>query len=473
MVKTKEQMTAELLEKLEGVEGWGGTIDNRLKTLEQSVDGFKANQVDAKQVGEDLAQIKATQQQLRTLIRTNRGGAYVPGLEDEAERFNLVRAFTAMKRSRKDDWSDVGAQRELEVLKAVKVKAAQSIGEDTLGGYFVPDQVIPDVIQAVYTQSVFVNLDGLTGETNVSVIGGLTGGNVKIPRFDGGCVAFWIGEEAAFTETLAKVGDVNMNPKKAGALIKMTDAYQRFAGYGLDRLVRRDLSAALAKLVDRAVMYGKGGDDEPRGIAYNQDIKLYSAQSGNTLANTAAAVTAENSNAWTGAELDFDGLDAMKLALEEDDISPDASTRYIFAPRYRRRVASLKVSQYATQTLNFGYLLGSPMLNDARLAEIIGPFSKWNQMPTKNKAGATVNATPSGGGTSLVFTDILFGRMSEVLLGRWGGIEVEDDAGKGTGFATDHTFLKIRMYCDVGFRQPRAIILCPDAKARGALPTGT
>ena len=61
----------------------------------------------------------------------------------------------------------------------------------------------------------------------------------------------------------------------------------------------------------------------------------------------------------------------------------------------------------------------------------------------------------------------MYGNLSEVILGRWGGIQLTDDQGKGKGFTTDHIYIKMRMWVDVGIRQPRAIVWCPDATVRG------
>lgn len=462
-MKTKEQQAAELLAKLNGMfEGDDGlpAIIERFKALEKTVKEFEG--LDLKKCLEEVDKIKASQETIRNRIRNFKGGAYVPGLEDEGKDFSLIKALTGIRRG-EGDWGNVGASKEKAILDACRQKAAQSIGDDSLGGYFVPDQVIPDVIAAIYTKSVFIALDG-EGETVATVIGGLQGGNVRIPKFEGGTVAFWIGEEDAYTESLATVADISMNPKKLGVLVKLTDAMQRFGGFGFEALLRRDITKAAAKKLDLAILQGKGGDNEPRGLVNDPNVKIFSAQSGATVANNPTAITAANSGDWTGGEVTFDVLDNMDLVLEEDDVDFDSTFRTVAAPRYYKRLKQSKVDHYTSQTTNQAYLLGMPMLTDKKLQEVIDSFSKMNQISTVGKPGAIVGA-PSASGT-LKYSTVVRGNLGDVLIGRWGGIEIEDDRGLGTGFATDHTFIKLRMYADVAIRQPRHLIFSPDAKVR-------
>lgn len=458
--KEQAKQAAELLQKLNGLFDGDNSLPNiieRFKHLETQVEEFKG--LDMKKCLEEFDKLKAAQDTLVRQIRSSKSGVYVPGLEEE--EFSLLKCFTGIRRG-KGDWKNVDAQKEKAVLDACQAKAAQSIGDDSLGGFFVPDQVIPDVIAAIYAQSTFIALDG-DGTTLASVLGGLSGGNVRVPKFEGGTVAFWIGEEDAYTESLASVGDISLNPKKLGVLVKMTDAMQRFGGFGFEALLRRDITKAAARKLDIAILSGKGGDNEPRGLVNHPEVKIFSAETGTTVANNAAAILAHSGGDWAGGELDYDGLDDMMLVLEEDDVLMDASQRIVGAPRYFKRLKQLKVDNYSAQTVNRPYLLGMPMLTDARLTEVIGPWSKFNQIGTTDLPGAIVGAPSTA---AAKFSTVVSGNLADILVGRWGGIEIEDDAGKGTGFSTDHTFLKLRMYADVGIRQPRSLIFSPDVKVR-------
>ncbi len=320
----------------------------------------------------------------------------------------------------------------------------------------MPGCAIPDVIQAIYTKSVFINLSG-EGTTRVSVLDGLMGGNVKVPKFDGGLIAYWIGEEDDYAESQVKVGDVSMNPRKLGILVRLTDAMRRFQSYGFETLLRNDMSRAAAKKLDWTIAYGRGTDDMPKGIV-NYDIKFYQAETGNTLTRAEAEAFAD----WDGGTLDFDGLMDMELALQEDDIDLDSSQAWISCPRFFKNLKQLKVAHYTGQTDEKAYLLGAPFISDAALTGIIGAWDWSNQIPNNNLPGESPDFQTDS--VTQKYTDVFGGNLSNVLLGRWSGIEVEDDDGKGMGFTSDHTYLKLRMYADVSVRQERSLIMCPDAQ---------
>lgn len=457
-VKTKEQQAAEMLEGLTELMKDDGlkTIGSRVKALETTLEQFKG--IDLKKTIEEVDKLRARSEAMQTAIRSSKRGLYTPGLEDAGKNFSLMRAINAIKTG---NFQQAGYEKE--VMDSVRAKASQQVGQDTLGGYFVPDQVIPDVIEAIYTRSAFVQLVGEEGETSVSVYDGLSGAAVKIPKFEGGMIAYWIGEEDEYTESQATVGDITMNPKKLGLLMRMTDAMKRFQGYGFEQRVRKDAARALAKKLDWTIMFGTGTQDMPRGILSHDNIKIYRAETGATYATVAAAQAAAN---WVGAALDFDGLMNMALALEEDDIGLNESAKVIGHPRFFHKLKQAKILNFSNQSTQQPYLLGQPMLSDVKLKDYIGPYAKTNQISSLSKAGETINATASGNGANPLFTTVVTGNLDEIVLGRWGAIEIEDDGGKGKGFTSDHSYVKMRMYADIAIRQQRSIIVCPDAQVR-------
>jgi len=467
MTLTKEQQAAQLLEKLnslfEGDEGLPKVLE-RLKVLEAFSEDLKG--MDLKKAVEEFDLLKTRQESLVKQIRSSRRGFYVSGIED-IEEFSILKAMVAVRDGRMCRELEImqqAAKKKQEVLGDAHLKAGQIAGQDSLGGAFIPDQVIPEVIAQIFTRSVFVNLGGPEGSTTrISILEGLSGGTVRVPRFDGGLVAFWIGEEDAYTESIASVGDMTMNPKKLGILVRITDTMRRLQGFGFENLLRQDMTRAAAAKIDYTVAYGTGSDNEPRGIVNHSGIKIFNATTQSATGNTAAELAALDAD-WAGGELNFDGLQNMQLALEEDDITIDASHAYLSAPRFWQRQKQLKIENYTSQTAGNPYLLGAPFLSNARLAAIIGDFDGSNQIPSSNLPGASV-AAPT---TSVVVksTDVFAGNLNNVVLGRWGGIEIDDDAGRGKGFTSDHIYMKLRVYLDVGIRQERSIIVCPDALAR-------
>jgi len=455
-----EERFAQLLTQMEtlvGDDGEFASFKDLVTAIQTDVAALK--KTDPAKVLEELDRMKSGQATLARQIRNSRRGLYVSGIEDED--FSLLKAMCAVKSG---DWSLAGKEKEM--MDQWRSKAsAQAIGDDARGGYFVADQVIADVIAAIYTKSVFINLAG-EGTTRVSVLEGLSGANVKIPKFLGGLIAYWIGEEDNYIDSMTTVGDVNLNPKKLGVLVRITDSMRKFQSFGFENLLRNDMQRAAAKKLDWTIMYGTGGDNTPRGITHANGIKIYSAQSGGvgTLGTTplnAAPFQAD----WQGGEMDFDDLDNMILALEEDEIDLDASAAIISSPRFIKRLKQLKILNFSGQTTGQPYLLGAPTLSDAKLRDALGmDIDSTTQIFSNNMPGESINAPTTS--TEEEFTDVFSGNLAEIILARWFGIEIEDDAGKGKGFVSDHIYMKLRMYADIGYRQERALIMSPDVRAR-------
>jgi len=446
----EKQLAAMIQDIADPNEGFLATRE-KVKGLLTMVEQFKG--LEASKILAQLELLKAKQESFTEMVKRSKHGPYISGIEDQ--KFSILRAMVAI---RTGNWK--GAEEEQKLMEAVREKASQSVGDDKRGGFFVPDQVIPDVIGGIYTRSVFINLVG-EGTQRISVMEGLTGGNVHIPKFDGGLVAYWIGEEDEYAESQTDVEDVTMNPKKMGILVRITDTMRKLGSFGFEQLLRRDMERAAAKKLDWTILYGSGSDKMPRGVANTPGIKIYSAQSGTVVDHDTLATAQAD---WDGAVLDFDGLDNMLLALEEDDITLDESSAIIAAARYFRGLKQLKVDNYSAQAVNRPYLIGAPMLPDSRLRDIIGEFDKSNQIPTTNKPGASVGAPTDS--TTEKYSDVLAGNLSTIVLGRWAALEIDSDMGKGKGFTSDHEYLKLRLYADVSVRQGRELILCPDAKVR-------
>lgn len=429
-------------------------MDEAVKAIQAqmlALNGLK--DFDPKTVLEEIQRVKANYDTLTKKIRSSKGGFYIPGLEDEAEKFSLVRAIFAIKSG---NWK--AAPFEEEVFKQARQKAGAVMGVDSQGGFFVPDQVIPEVISAIYVRSVLIDLNG-DGQTRMSVIDGLVGGQVRIPKFLGGMIAYWLGEEDTYAESAAKVGNVTLSPRKMGLLTRITKEMQMFSGFGYEQLMRNDMGRAAAKKLDYTAIYGKGTDNEPRGLSKLKGINIFSAQERGiaTTASTGAAV---------GGELDFDNLMEMQGIVEDQNLTIEPDWAFISAPRYFRRLQQLKVQFYTGQTSQQAYLLGVPMLTADKLKALIGDYDKTTQIPTAQHAGASLGWTSTGAGSANKFGDMVAGNWSEMLFGRWAGIEISDDGGVGTGFVKDETLVKFSIMGDFAARQEKALVFCPDVKMR-------
>ena len=395
---TELEVAEHLSEELKDTGDKVSALEGSVKELTEDVAKMKG--LDSKKILDGMEELRAKQQALQDAIRKNNS---IPGLEDkkEADKFSLVKALWGAKIG----WKEAEAEYEGEVIKTCYERTKHSIGIENSAGNFVPDQVIADVIEPMYRRSVLIALDG-SGDTRMSVLDGLFGGTVKIPRFRGGMLAFWRGENDEYIESMARTSDLSLRPKKLTALMRMSEESRRFTAPGYERLLRRDLSMALAYEIDRAALYGMGNDNEPRGLVRHTGVPIYSTEADDVV--DAAPVTS------AGDELDFDGLDNMMGVAEDNDVQMGPSTALIAHPRYYRRLKRIRVPQFPADAQG-AYLLGGPMLTDARLRDTIGPFAKTTMIPTNRTSGQSAGWTPADNADTN-FTDAFYGNWDSSVI---------------------------------------------------------
>lgn len=503
--ETREQKLARLLGELEPVldkENGFKSVKERVDVVVNELKDLKES-VNPEEVAEEFEKLKAQTETIKKAIKHSKKGVYIPGLEDYGDQFSLLNLSKAVKTG---DFTEAGFEQEvmketgearikqLEALKnsdqlsdAAKKNVGQAVGDLARGGAFVPDQLIPDVIESIYTTSVFFAMDG-DGQTRVSLIDGITGLSATMPEFKGGMVSYWMGEEDDYAMSQVKTGNMKIEMHKLGALGRMTEEMMRYGAMGFENLFRRDLVKAIVKNVDYTIPFGAGTDHQPRGIArwnsggheegevgtngevYGKGIKVYHAggAEGEKLLTYAEAVALSNGAGFSGGELNFDQLEEMRLLLEEDDIDIEGrSSATVSCPRYFRRLKTQKIDNFAGQASNRPFLVGIPHLPDSRLAELIGEFGKLNQMRSSATPGSGGAKTPvfAGANQDEKYSGVFMGDMSEMMVARGPGLEIMDDGGM-TQFANDSTLVKARMYMGQGLRQPRAIVFAPDVRVR-------
>lgn len=464
---TEKEVAQQILKNLDGMQTSVAQIVEEVKGLKGKVDGLE--NLDIKTVIEEFEKLRASHESVIKSIRSSHSGLHISGLGEEKQQFSLLRAMIAIKTN---NWDNAGFEKEVmdQAREQLAAKSSHVIGIDSQGGFFVPDQVIPEIITAIYARSVLVSLAG-DGQTRVSILDGLFGMPVKIPKFRSGMIAYFIGEEDDYVESAVKVGNVTMTPKKLGILARITNEMQRFSGFGFETLLRNDFIRAAAKKIDWTILYGTGTSNMPRGV-FNMINAANLAQEDRNEHPSVQVFDAENSSLWAGGavtnsqggELDFDDLMEMQGALEDISIDLDSSFATVGPARYFRRLKQLKILNFSGQTESQPYLVGIPMLTDAKLRDLIGDYGKHTQMVSSGLPGSSLGWTTKS--TDEKYGDVAMGNWGEVLFGRWSGIEIEDDAGKGKYFINDETLIKLRMYCDVGIRHEQSIVVCSDAQMK-------
>lgn len=356
--------------------------------------------------------------EIETKVRERKYAGDVPGVD--AEKFSFFRALNAIVTR---DWS--GAGYEKEVFDQTR-KRAMSTADDAAGGYLIPVQAMGDFIEMLRAQPIVFQL-------GARLLDNLQGSPVLFPKQTGGCTVYWVGDNTAPTPSQPAVGQLQMTPKKAMALVQLSNSLIRMAQPSAEALVRQDVAAALGLAIDYAVLRGPGTQYQPRGIANTPDI--------NTV------VMGDN-----GAVLpNFDFAADMEYELAKDN-AWQGKLGFAFNPVIKRNLKKLKVAQFSTDT-GGEYMMPFPM-TDAQLEAYLGaPFRMSTQIPINLTKGTATNCT-----------EIFYGNWLEVLVGQWAGLRIMASDQAGTSFAADQTWVRIIAEIDVALRHEESMCLINDAK---------
>ena len=387
-----------------------------MEVMEKVIDELKALKTDLEQkFGEHSEKVQELDSRIKYLEEQFKKW-HVPGLEDEMKKrdFSIVKVMRGIAFG---IWDDAGFEQEViaELNGISKKQMATSPG--TAGGYLVPTQYIPQLIELLRAEAVTIR-------AGATVLDGLTGSPVDIPRQTGGATAYWVGENAAITASDLTVGQVQLQPKGLAALVKVSNRLIRLATPSVEQMIRRDLAQTIALELDLQALRGDGTGGRPTGVANITGI--------NTVAIGA-----------NGGDFTFDHAIDMEFELENDN-ALRGSLAFITHPAVIRKLKKQKASGTGE------YLRWVEELKDKRLVGY--PYFTTTQLPT--------NLT-KGTGTNL--TEVYFGNWQELIIAQWTGVEIAVSNQAGTAFESGQTWFRVMQDVDIGVRHPESFCLVNDA----------
>ena len=341
----------------------------------------------------------------------------MPGVNEGKQQFSFLKAIRAIKWG---DWTDAGLEKE--VFEQTR-KRAMSQGTDTAGGYLVPTQHIAELIEQLYDRAVCIAL-------GATVLDGLTGSPVEIPKQTAGATAYWPGENAAITASDLTLDQLSLTPKVVGCLVKLSNRLIQLSNPSAEAMVRRDIATALALAIDLKALRGDGTSNTPTGIANTSGI------------NTVAIGT-------SGGVFDFDIASQMIDELDMDN-ALKGKLGFAFHSKVKGKMKRERIPQFSGDGKG-GYVM-LPM-TDPVLKERLGySFETSNQIPT--------NLT-KGSGTSL--SEVYFGNWEELLIGQWGAMQIMASQETSDAFEKNQTWVRILQDVDIGVRHAQSFCLVSDA----------
>lgn len=290
-------------------------------------------------------------------------------------------------------------------LSALETRVAAPI-DTTVGADLVPTNHRADL----YIQPLRDQL--MARRLGVQVLGGLTG-NVSIPKAGTGTSVGWVAEGGNLALTDMTFDAVTLAPKHAGGYVEMSRQLLMQGSPDIERLVRGDLAAVVAKAIDSAII-GGGGTNEPVGI----------------LANLAASGGVQSASLST---LSWASLLAMLQKLDIESVTP---TALLGSQKVKAKLAgTVKAASTATY-----------LMENGRVADLPAYFS--NNVPQKAGSPATGR--------------LIAGDWSQAMLGVWSEIDLLVNPFEGDAFKRGGVLIRAMTTVDVALRHPAAFCVADD-----------
>jgi HK97 family phage major capsid protein len=376
------------------------------------------------EIGDEIPRLKQRVDEIDSRTRTRKwAGGYNGG--DTMGNFSLFKALRGLTMG---DWTDAAHERE--VLFDHKVRDMGTT-PDSAGGYLVPAQAIPELIEMFKAEAV-VSRAGATWLTD------LKGSPVTIPKQTAGATAYWVSEGSAITASDLTFGQVSLTPKKVAAMVKLSNELLSLSLPQAEAVVRQDLVQQLSLAVDLAALRGSGANGQPLGVANTSSI------------NTVALGT--NGSYLSNLDLFFD----MVAKLEEAN-ALRGKLGFVAHPKVKSALRKLKTPQYSGDTggeYTLPPLVTALLATDQALEQAIGyPILASTQLPTNLTKGTSSNCS-----------EVYFGNWADLLIGQWGGLSILASPHAGDAFAKDMTWVRVTMVVDVAVRHPESFCLCNDLR---------
>ena len=210
-------------------------------------------------------------------------------------------------------------------------------------------------------------------------------GNITFPRQDARAVGGWTTEQAAAAEQNPTFDTVTLSPKHLRAWTEVTTQLLHQSSIPVEQFIRRDLARALAKELDRAILFGTGSSNQPTGVN---------------------AITGLSSVEWPAdsggvSQFNYDDLCAVEELLGNDDALM-GMLAWIVSPNIRR---------LARSTAELGANTSNPIWRMGRMLDYEAYVT--TQVITYDNAGLITDETTG-----------FFANWQEMMVGMWGGIDI-------------------------------------------------
>jgi HK97 family phage major capsid protein len=345
---------------------------------------------------------------------------HLPAFEPHGHRLKteLHQKMTAQADRYDPDEADWIARR-----TGLRTKALGSI-DDTAGGSFVPGPMLGELIDLQRNLEAFA----AAGAREIALP---PNGRIQFPKLTAASTAYWVGEGNPITESQPSTGNLDLQAKKLGVLVKVNNELLRFASPSAEALIRHDMARAAALKADLAMLEGAG----------SLQIKGLITYAG--IATHTAGVTGTNGDTFQPSD-----VAAMEAKLPDAVDSPTAwvMRKPMYAALMNRRADAVSA-------------------NDAK-----GPFlfraspAAGNSLPMELGGSKVVRSSQVSGsrakGSATNLSYVLLGAFADWIVARMGVMEFLASGHGDTALQNDQTVLRGIQHIDAGPRYPASFVLC-------------
>jgi len=406
--KNKEvKMTTENTTNIDAVQvGRDAVAADRQRSAE--IDAIVSKHPELKEIGDQFKRNDRSMDEFRgvALESINKNQPAQAAIEDtkigmsdeQIGDFSIVRAVNALVTG---NWHEAGFEREMSDGMASKLgKRAQgfyiptdvlmrdlNVTTSTAGGHTVATDLLSgSFIEMMRNKMATVGL----GATMMNDLVG----NIAIPRQTGGATSYWVAESGAVTESQAAFDQVTMSPKTVGSMSDISRKMLLQSSLDVEAFVRNDLATSLALAIDQAAINGTGSANQPTGVLNTTGI-------GSVVGGTNGAAPD-----WA----DIVDLES-KIAAENADLG---SLGFLTNAKVRGKLLQTEKASSTGQYV-------------------------WSDNNTLRGYNAAVsNQVPSNlvKGTSSTCSAIVYGNWADLIIGTWGGIDINVDTSTGSSSGT-------------------------------------
>ena len=340
--------------------------------------------------------------------------------EGKVPQVNLLKLVRGLASGK---WDDADFERKV-AQESDEVARTMGMGTVGAGGALVPTQYLAAAfIDALQARSV-------TEALGATVLDGLVGSPVEIARLATGITAEWVDENAEKPEKDLEFEKLTMTPHEVAAFARVSNRLVMMSNPSIMTLLSNDLTRAIAGAFDIAALRGTGAGAQPVGITNTPGINTH------VLANDVGN---------GGAPL-IDDLYDMLYELEADDADM-GRMGWALHPRTFNTLRKQRSDSGAGA--GTGDYLIQPDVTAPFKGTMIGfPFKMTTRLPINLTKGANNDCS-----------ELLFGNWEDLLLARWGTLEIRTSTEAGTAFRYNQTWIRASLLGDVGVRHPESFCL--------------